>query len=158
MGLRYRSDQLVFLDETSVDKRTTIRRRGWAPVGQRSRTSEPFVRGQRWVSFLSHFFAKSLQPDFNFRYSVLPALSLDGVLAVDIVEGSYDTEAFSDFVEGLLDRMQPFPLPNSVIVLDNCRIHKAQQIRDMIEARYVIFSSFLPHHSTWYWYIITWYT
>ncbi len=33
--------------------------------------------------------------------------------------------------------MQPFPAPNSVIVMDNCRIHKHPDIVDLIHSRYV---------------------
>ena len=66
------------------------------------------------------------------RYSILPALSLDGILTVDIIEGSFTTARFARFVDGLLDRMNPFPGPNSVIIMDNCRIHKSDVIIDMI--------------------------
>lgn len=54
------------------------------------------------------------------RFSILLALSLDGILAVKIIEGSFTTESFKDFIDGLLDHMNPFPGPNSVIVMDNC--------------------------------------
>lgn len=67
---------------------------------------------------------------------MLPALSLDGMLYAKIVEGSFTTSLFRDFLEGLLDRMQPFPAPNSVIVLDNARIHKDPRLIDLIHARY----------------------
>ena len=33
--------------------------------------------------------------------------------------------------------MQPFPAKNSVIVMDNARIHKSQDVVDMIHARYL---------------------
>jgi len=67
---------------------------------------------------------------------VLPALSLEeGVLHCDIVEGAFDTASFYKFVERTLDHMLPFPAPNSVIVMDNCRIHKHPDIVDLIEAR-----------------------
>jgi hypothetical protein len=69
------------------------------------------------------------------RYSILPVLSLDGVIAVDIVEGSFNIRRFARFIDGLLDQMSPFPLPNSVIVMDNCHIHKCTEILDMITAR-----------------------
>ena len=71
---------------------------------------------------------------------MLPALSLDGILAVKIIEGSFTTELFKDFVNGLLDHMTPFPGPNSVIIMDNCRIHRAQAIREMIEERFAMFN------------------
>lgn len=81
------------------------------------------------------------------RFSVLPALSLDGILAVKIVEGSFTTELFKNFIDGLLDHMNPFPGPNSVIIMDNCRIHRAQAIRDMIEEWSVILDMIqLSHH------------
>ena len=71
------------------------------------------------------------------RYSILPALLLDGILYVDIIEGSYNMESFAIFIEGLLDQMNPFPQPNSVIVMDNCRIHKKKcpDILNMITTR-----------------------
>ncbi|KIJ08894.1 hypothetical protein PAXINDRAFT_48567, partial [Paxillus involutus ATCC 200175] len=70
----------------------------------------------------------------HFFFSVLPALSLqDGFLHCSIVEGSFCTESFTSFIRGLLDNMQPFPAPNSVIVMDNCRIHKHPDIQELIE-------------------------
>ncbi len=69
------------------------------------------------------------------RYSMLPAMSLDGILHVDIVEGSFNTARFAVFIRDLLDQMKPFPQPNSIIVMDNCSIHKCPDILDMITAR-----------------------
>ena len=66
---------------------------------------------------------------------MLPVLSLDGILYVDIIEGSYNMESFAIFIEGLLDQMNPFPQPNSIIIMDNCRIHKCPDILNMITTR-----------------------
>ncbi|KAF7361583.1 DDE-3 domain-containing protein [Mycena sanguinolenta] len=115
VGLYYLPYQLVFVDESSCDRCTSYRGKAWAIIGQRAVRKAFFVRGK--------------------RYSVLPAISLDGILWVDIVEGSFNSESFEQFIDGLLDRMNPFPGPNSVIVMDNCKIHKAENIRQMIEAR-----------------------
>jgi hypothetical protein len=52
-----------------------------------------------------------------------------------VVEGSFTAPLFRDFIEGLLNQMQPFPAPKSVIVMDNARIHKNPQIVEMIEER-----------------------
>ena len=77
---------------------------------------------------------------FHSRYSVLPALSLEeGVLHCDIIEGAFDTASFYTFIERTLIHMQPFPAPNSVIVMDNCRIHKHPDIQNLIESWYVSF-------------------
>jgi len=56
-------------------------------------------------------------------YTILPALCSDGVIHAEIREGSYDGEAFVAFIEQLLLQMNPRPLPQSVLVMDNCAIH-----------------------------------
>ena len=62
------------------------------------------------------------------RYSVLLAICLD--------EGSFTSEPFTDFIKGLLLQMNDFPAPNSIIMMDNCCIHKGEHIRSLIETRY----------------------
>ncbi|KAJ7301732.1 hypothetical protein DFH08DRAFT_642256, partial [Mycena albidolilacea] len=64
---------------------------------------------------------------------LLPALSLDGILHVKIVEGSFTAARFYEFIDGLLDHMEPFPGKNSVIVMDNARIQKDPAILELIE-------------------------
>ena len=76
------------------------------------------------------------EPELNSRrYSVLPAISLDGMLECIIIEGSFNANSFAAFVDSLLDSMQPWPARNSVIVMDNCSIHKSDRVRDLIETR-----------------------
>ncbi len=67
------------------------------------------------------------------RYSILPAMLLDRILSIKILEGSFTTDTFNTFMEGLLNVMQPYPAKNSVIVLDNCQIHKDPALVEMIE-------------------------
>ena len=70
------------------------------------------------------------------RYPILPALSLkEGVLHCDIIQGAFDTSTFFKFIKGTLDRMQPFPAPNSVLVMDNCHIHKHPDIQNLIQSQ-----------------------
>ena len=57
------------------------------------------------------------------RYSILPALSLDSILHVEVLDHAINGANFLSFVERLLDRMQPWPLPNSVLIMDNAVIH-----------------------------------
>ena len=66
---------------------------------------------------------------------MLPAMSLDGILHVDIMEGSFNTAHFTVFIRDLLDQMKPFPQLNSIIIMDNCSIHKCPDILDMITAQ-----------------------
>ncbi|KAF9510317.1 hypothetical protein BS47DRAFT_1283668, partial [Hydnum rufescens UP504] len=64
---------------------------------------------------------------------VIPVLSLEGPIYCEAHEGSYTTKHFKKFVQHLLDEMNPYPEPNSVIILDSCMIHKSHSICRMVE-------------------------
>jgi len=123
----YTAHQLVFLDESSKDDRTMLRRYGRA------------ISGQSPVDIVSL--------NRGIRYSILPALTVDGYLAVRAVEGSIEGAEFYDFVlNDVLPNMNPFPGPNSVIVLDNCSTHKTEALRELVEASGCLLI-FLPPYS-----------
>ncbi|KZP15231.1 hypothetical protein FIBSPDRAFT_683335, partial [Athelia psychrophila] len=65
---------------------------------------------------------------------ILPAISLDGVLHLDILTCSWSQETFEQYIEVLLSRMNPFPQKNSVIVMDNASQHHFEGVREIIEA------------------------
>jgi hypothetical protein len=69
------------------------------------------------------------------RYSLLPALSLDRMIFAQLIEGSFMTDLFMNFMEGLLEHMNPFPNKNSVVVMDNAHIHRNPHIQNMIERK-----------------------
>lgn len=70
---------------------------------------------------------------------MLPALSLEnGILHCEVVEGSFHPDTFALFIQNVLEHMEPFPGPNSVIVMDNSRIHKIPYIQELIRARFVV--------------------
>lgn len=75
---QYDAHQLVFLDESAVDDQTGYRTRGRAPIGRACVCRTTFLRGV--------------------KYSILPALSLDGIIALDIFEGSVNRERFIQFL------------------------------------------------------------
>ncbi len=68
----------VFLDESAVDNHTVERNRGWSREGTPCVSRGTFLRG--------------------LRYSILPALTLDGIIALDIFEGSVNREIFISFI------------------------------------------------------------
>ncbi|PPQ90786.1 hypothetical protein CVT25_010287 [Psilocybe cyanescens] len=107
------ADYIVWLDESSVDDHTNQQQMGWAQVGQACVHREFFVHGQ--------------------RYSVLPALTCDSYIALDIFEGSVNKERFLAFLnEQLALKLNPYPGPNSVVILDNCTIHHDKDIERLI--------------------------
>ena len=69
------------------------------------------------------------------RYSVLPAILLDGVLHLDIITRSWTSEDFEQYIETLLDNMNDYPKRNSVLVMDNASTHHFEGLRDIIEVR-----------------------
>jgi hypothetical protein len=74
--------QIVCIDEAGVDDHTNIRRSGWASLGQACVRRTSFLRGR--------------------KYSILPTLSLDGILTLDIFEGSVNRECFIEFLRNSL--------------------------------------------------------
>jgi hypothetical protein len=126
IGLLYQPGQLVFVDESSCDRRTTYRNNAWAIRGQRAFRKAFFVRGQRYCFIISYLpTGNSFHIDTLF---FLPSHSMAFSVLI---------YSFAQFINGLLDRMKPFPAKNSVIVMDNCRIHHADFILKMIIDRYV---------------------
>ncbi|QRV93328.1 DDE superfamily endonuclease [Ceratobasidium sp. AG-Ba] len=115
VGMNYRTDQLVFVDESHCNRYTTHRKFGWSPYGARSIRPDHFIRGV--------------------GYSMLPALSIDGILHLVIQDRPFKAPTFAAFISDLLLTMNPFPGPNSVIIMDNAPIHKSDEVKEMIVAR-----------------------
>jgi hypothetical protein len=113
IATHYRPEQLVFADESHFNRLTLRRPYAWALRGQRASKYELFHRGN--------------------KYSILPALSLDGILHLEVVENAVTGGVFRNFIEGLLPQMNEWPLPHSVLVVDNAAIHKVAGIRELVE-------------------------
>ena len=104
------AEQLIFIDESAANERTADRKYGWAPVGLTPQESRPFQRSKRW--------------------SLCPAYTIDGYMTWEIVHGSFTAASFEDFIENkVLPLCNPFPLPRSVIVMDNAPIHPTEVLR-----------------------------
>ena len=121
-----RSDQLVFLDESGLDKSIGNHTKGWAPRGKRPRQVKRFHRGQ--------------------RYQILPAYTQDGIIHFRVYKGSTDTEIFENFIEELLPYCGSWPKKYSVLVMDNASIHRSDKIQQMCDDAGVILL-YLPPYS-----------
>lgn len=60
-------------------------------------------------------------------------LSLDGIIHLEVVDKAITGDDFQRFIQGLLLQMNEWPLPNSVLVIDNASIHKVEGIHEMVE-------------------------
>jgi transposase len=120
-------DQLVFLDESGANERTGDRKYGWSPIGVTCAQSRPVKRSERW--------------------SILPALSVDGYLDHIIYQGSITANLFVEFVEErVLPHCTPYPGPCSVLILDNASIHKDLRLHQLCNDAGVVLK-FLPPYS-----------
>lgn len=77
-----RPDMLMFIDEAAKNDRTVARRYGWSLKGSRCVQRQAFGRGQRW--------------------SILPVLTLDGIVAYDIIPGPVTSARFCEFLRDLV--------------------------------------------------------
>lgn len=75
-------NMLMFVDEAARDKRTSGRRNVWSVVGKRCVQRRCFTRGE--------------------RFSILPILTLDGIVTYDIVPGSVTSTRFLQFLRELV--------------------------------------------------------
>jgi transposase len=73
---------LMFVDEAARNKKTSSRTRGWSLVGKRCVQRRCFGRGE--------------------RFSILPILTLDGIITYDIIPGSVTSERFLQFLRELV--------------------------------------------------------
>jgi transposase len=69
---------VMFIDEAARNKKNPTRKKGWSLTGRRCFQRRCFVRGK--------------------RYSILPVLTLDGIIAHDIIPGSVTSERFVQFL------------------------------------------------------------
>jgi hypothetical protein len=80
----YPPEYFIWLNESSSDDITMHRTGGWASMGCACVQRATFLRG-KW-------------------YSILPALSLEGIIAMDLFEGSVTKEKFISFLQNHLVR------------------------------------------------------
>lgn len=124
---KWEPHQLVFLDESTANERNLDRKYGWAPIGVTPAEYLPIKRSERW--------------------SILPAYTIEGYIAWEILHGSYTQETFNKFVsDKLLPLCSPFPGPRSVLILDNASIHRSLELRIKCAEAGVLLE-FLPPYS-----------
>jgi hypothetical protein len=78
-------EMLMFVDEAARNKRTSGRPKGWSLVGKRCVQRRFFGRGQ--------------------RFSILPILTLDGIITYDVIPGSVTSGRFVQFLRELVVRV-----------------------------------------------------
>jgi transposase len=104
-------EQFVFVDESGANISLT-RVYGWAPHHRRATGSVPRNHGK--------------------NTTLVAALAPDGLHEPWLIEGAMDTESFTWYIS---EQLAPTLRPGQVVVMDNLSAHKADRIRQAIEAR-----------------------
>jgi transposase len=105
------AEQFVFVDQSGTHTALT-RLYGWAPHDRRATGSAPRNHGK--------------------NLTLVAALTPDGLQTPWLIEGAMDTETFAWYIT---EQLAPTRRPGHVVVLDNLSAHKAERIREAIEAR-----------------------
>ncbi|EHS63361.1 uncharacterized protein PGTG_21537 [Puccinia graminis f. sp. tritici CRL 75-36-700-3] len=102
----YPANYLVFTDESAICDRALLRTHARSPCGT------PAAR-----------YIVRQNPE---RFGILPAISINGIIALTVRVDTYTGIKFEHFLKWLLlPRMNKYPGPNSVLVCDNARYIEA---------------------------------
>jgi transposase len=115
-------EQLVLVDESGTTIALT-RWYGWAPHDQRATGSVPRHHGK--------------------HTTLVAALAPDGLHEPWLIEGAMETESFAC---SIAEQLAPTLRPGQIVVLDHLSAHKADRMRQAIEARHCQLL-FLPPYS-----------
>jgi hypothetical protein len=112
----YEPHQVVYIDESAANEHTAHLRYGWSPCGVVCRVKYPGKRSTRW--------------------SILPALGINGYLTWEVYHGLYNKERFLAFIKELLtNKMNAYGpgIPRSVLVMDNAPIHTGPELKQLCQ-------------------------
>ncbi|XP_028413105.1 uncharacterized protein LOC114535964 [Dendronephthya gigantea] len=110
--------QFLFIDESSKDDRTFVRKYGHNLKGTRCSKRDNFTRGT--------------------RFSVLAALSITGIEAAHTIVGAYTQELFEfAMVNFVIPKVGSFAKHEkcSIIIMDNCNIHFSERVFNQIREK-----------------------
>lgn len=120
-------EYLVFIDESGVVGRDSLRRKSWATTGTQSQRQQDYTDKDHWT--------------------VLPAVCEGGMIAGVVIEGPVERVHVELFLaRDLLPVMNPYPGVNSVLVLDNARVHHGGLIEELCRDAGVLLV-YLPAYS-----------
>lgn len=120
----YKARQIVAVDESACNERTGDRKYGWSPINIPVELEYSIKRSERW--------------------SVLPAITVDGYLSFTMIQGSITAEIFEEFLE--LNVLPYCAAGYSVIVMDNASIHRSGRVEELCRS-FGVDIEYLPPYS-----------
>lgn len=118
------SERLIYLDETGFNLHTTANY-GYSPVNIKAFTN---VKANRGIN-----------------QSLMCAISIEGIIASEIIDGAYNGDTFMQFIR---IKLIPYFIEhqNSVLIMDNCRFHHKQDVLQLLRESSILYK-FLPPYS-----------
>ncbi|KAJ8108217.1 hypothetical protein OPT61_g8328 [Boeremia exigua] len=119
----YKAEQIIALDKSACNKQTGDCKYSWLPVSTPVEVVYSMKRSERW--------------------SILPAMTVEGYLTFVMFQGAITGEIFESFLLRVLKLLTP---GYHVVVVDNASIHLSQRVRDLC-ADFGVFLEYLPPYS-----------
>jgi len=117
----------MYIDESGANERSLDRKYGWSEKGVPARVISSAKRTKKW--------------------SILPVYTYHGFVAWEVIHGSYNSELFVDFLRlKVLPLTTPYPGRNSVLIMDNARIHHHAEVSALCREAGIILA-YLPPYS-----------
>ncbi|OWZ03164.1 Transposase, partial [Phytophthora megakarya] len=83
------------------------------------------------------------------RVSVLAAMSTDGFLSWGFTTGTFTRHSFhKTFHDKILPFLNPWPLPRSILVLNNAKIHMYKELEEAVHCVGALLFFLPPYNST----------
>ena len=118
-------EEILFLDETGFNLHIAVTR-SWSQVGQTPVVIVPANKGQ--------------------NVSALVCISTSGVMSIEMKDGAFNRIDFVDFLTDLAHRHRSLLRGETILVMDNARIHHAVDVINFLEEN-SIRNMFLPPYS-----------
>src|SRR5205814_8549914 len=67
------------------------------------------------------------------RWSILPAMGINGYIDYEIIQGGFNTDKFNMFIRLLLRKMNLFPGLRLILILDNINSHLSENLATICE-------------------------
>ncbi len=127
LGGTFHAHQFVFCDESHVDEESIRRKYGYSPKGSPAFMLTGCLHGRESISCVA-------------------SMGVEGILTCTPCE-SVDQHAFLRILEhDILPHLNPFPMPKSVLIIDNAAVHVKQLVSDLCQ-QFGVLVLFLPKYS-----------
>lgn len=79
-----------------------------------------------------------------FKRAKNASMCMEGLVALELVDGNVNGDVFYDFVRGSL--IPNMPNPHSVLIMDNCSIHHTDEVTSLLQNAGLV-TMYLPPYS-----------